>query len=109
MKLTKADIIDRVYAANPQMSKDQAREAVEIIIRTIKTSLENGDDVLLSRFGKFNVRSKSARRGRNPKTGEPLMLEARRVVTFKSSGMLRNKMNGKWSILPRQMSNQILA
>ena len=95
MKLTKADIIDKVYAENPPMSKDQAREAVEFIIRTIKASLKKGEDVLLSGFGKFNVLSKSARQVRNPKTGESLMLEARRVVTFKPSGILRNKVNGK--------------
>ena len=95
MKHTKADIIDRVYAANPNMSKEQAREAVEIFIHTIKTSLEKGEDVLLSGFGKFKVRSKSARQGRNPKTGESLMLEARRVVTFKPSEILRNKVNVK--------------
>jgi integration host factor subunit alpha len=58
-------------------------------------SLENGEDVLLSGFGKFNVKAKSARKGRNPQTGEILMLEARRVVTFKPSGKLREKVNGK--------------
>jgi integration host factor subunit alpha len=58
-------------------------------------SLENGADVLLSGFGKFNVKAKSARKGRNPLTGEVLMLEARRVVTFKPSGKLREKVNGK--------------
>jgi integration host factor subunit alpha len=61
----------------------------------MKTSLESGDDVLLTGFGKFNVKSKSARKGRNPKTGEPLLLAPRKVITFKASGILREKVNGK--------------
>jgi len=77
------------------MTKAQAREAVETILRIIKSSLENGEDVLLSKFGKFNVQDKNARRGRNPQTGESVMLAARRVVTFKPSGKLRQKVNGK--------------
>ena len=93
MTFTKVDLIDQVKASNPKMTKIQAREAVEIILRIIKSSLENGDDVLLSRFGKFNVKTKSARKGRNPKTGESMMLDARKVVTFKSSGILREKVN----------------
>jgi integration host factor subunit alpha len=60
----------------------------------LKGSLENGEDVLLSGFGKFNVKAKSARKGRNPQTGEAVMLEARKVVTFKPSGTLRKKVNG---------------
>jgi integration host factor subunit alpha len=95
MTLTKVNIINKVYATNPKMTKPQAREAVETILRIIKSSLENGDDVLLSGFGKFNVKAKSARKGRNPQTGESLMLDARKVVTFKPSGLLRKKVNGK--------------
>ena len=95
MTFTKADLIDKVLASNPKMTKPQAHEAVEAILRIIKSSLENGEDVLLSRFGKFNVKVKSARKGRNPQTGEAVMLEARKVVTFKPSGFLREKVNGK--------------
>ena len=95
MTFTKADLIDKVLASNPKMTKVQAREAVETILRIIKSSLENGDDVLLSGFGKFNVKAKSSRKGWNPKTGESMMLDARKVVTFKPSGLLRKKVNGK--------------
>ena len=95
MTFTKADLIDKVYASNPKMTKAQAHEAVETILRIIKSSLENGEDVLLSKFGKFNVNAKSARKGRNPQTGESLILDARKVVTFKPSGLLRKKVNGK--------------
>jgi integration host factor subunit alpha len=95
MPLTKLDIINQVHSSSSKLTKNQAREAVETILKTIKTSLENGDDVLLSGFGKFNVKNKSARRGRNPQTGDALMLEARRVVVFKPSGKLRQKVNSK--------------
>ena len=95
MTLTKVNIINKVYATNPRMTKAQAREPVEIILRIIKSSLENEDDVLLSGFGKFNVNTKSARKGRNPQAGESMMLDARKVVTFKPSEKLREKVNGK--------------
>ena len=95
MTLTKAGLTDQVHVSNSKMTKAKACEAVEVILRFIKFSLENGDDVLLSRFGKFNVKAKSARKGRNPLTGESMMLEARKVVTFKPSGKLRKKVNGK--------------
>jgi integration host factor subunit alpha len=95
LTITKADLINKVYTANPKLTRAQAYKAVETILKTIKASLENGDDVLLSGFGKFNVRGKSARRGRNPLTGDSLLLDARKVVTFKPSGILRKKLNGK--------------
>ncbi|HKJ13408.1 MAG: integration host factor subunit alpha [Desulfobulbales bacterium] len=94
MALTKADLINQVHSSSPKLSKVQAREAVETILKIMKASLGSGDDVLLSGFGKFNVKAKSARKGRNPKTGEAMMLEARKVVTFKPSGILREKVNG---------------
>ena len=95
MTFTKVDLIDQVHATNPKMTKVQAREAVETILRIIKSSLKSGEDVLMSGFGKFSVNDKSARKGRNPQTGESLMLDARRVITFKPSGKLREKVNGK--------------
>ena len=95
MTLTKADLINQVHTTHPRMTKAQAREAVETILQTMKSSLESGDDVLLTGFGKFNVSDKSARKGRNPQTSETLMLDARKVVTFKPSGKLREKVNGK--------------
>lgn len=95
MTLTKAHLIDRVQAANPNLSKTRARETVEAVLHILKNSLENGNDVLLSGFGKFNVRDKSARRGRNPQTGEPVRLAARKVVTFKPSKNLRDRVNGR--------------
>lgn len=95
MTLTKADLINQVHSSSHGLTKMQARESVETILDIMKASLENGDDVLLTGFGKFNVKAKSARKGRNPKTGEPLLLKARKVITFKPSGILREKVNGK--------------
>ena len=93
MTLTKADLVQQVYQRNV-LTKKQATEAVETFLRISKDSLIEGSDLLLSGFGKFNVRDKRHRRGRNPQTGDELILDARRVVTFKASGLLRNKING---------------
>ena len=94
MKLTKVDLVRQVYEHHSFLTKIQAAEAVETILRISKDSLIGGSDLLLSGFGKFKVRDKKPRKGRNPQTGEELILEARRVVTFSSSGILINKVNG---------------
>jgi integration host factor subunit alpha len=93
MTLTKADLVQRVYEKHENLTKAQATESVEAFLRLSKDTLISGSDLLLSGFGKFNVRKKSPRRGRNPQTGDDLMLDARRVVTFKPSGILRNRVN----------------
>ncbi len=94
MTLTKANLIQQVYKKHPDLTKAQATKSVETFLSLAKTSLISGEDLLLSGFGKFNVRDKRARRGRNPQTGDELILDARRVVTFKPSGLLRDKING---------------
>jgi len=91
MTLTKAELVQQVYKVHDTLTKAQATESVESFLRLSKNSLINGEDLLLSGFGKFNVKDKKARRGRNPQTGEELILSARRVVTFKPSGILRDK------------------
>jgi len=90
--LTKEDIITNVYN-QVGLSKKQSRSVVETLLEIIKGRLEEGEDLLVSGFGKFVVKSKTARRGKNPQTTEDLQLRARRVVVFKTSGVLRNKMN----------------
>ena len=95
MTFTKADLIDQLHASNPKMTKAQARQAGETFLRIIKSSLESSEDVLLSGFGKFSVKEKAARKGRNPKTGDAVIIEARRVVTFKPAGKLRSHVNTK--------------
>ncbi len=93
MTLTKADIIDSIYN-NTNLSKFSATKAVENLLETIKTTLEKGEDVLVTGFGKFCVKEKKERRGRNPATDEDLMLERRRIVSYRCSSVLRNKLNG---------------
>jgi len=95
MTLTKADLVQQVYKTNDNLTKAQATEAVETLLKLMKDCLINGEDLLISGFGKFNVKDKKARRGRNPQTGEELILDARRVITFKPSGILRARINGQ--------------
>lgn len=93
MTTTKADIIQKVYSTDPSLTKPEAEKAVETFLALAKECLAAGEDLLLSGFGKFNVKDKSSRRGRNPQTGNELILDARRVVTFKPSGLLRDRIN----------------
>ncbi|SHO52276.1 integration host factor subunit alpha [Desulfopila aestuarii] len=93
MTLTKADIVREVYMRHDDITKAQASNAVESFLNLAKAVLISGDDLLLSGFGKFNVRNKKERKGRNPQTGSELMLSSRRVVTFSPSGILRAKVN----------------
>ncbi len=92
MTLTKREIIDAVAEVNG-FTRQKSIETVEIVIELIKSALASGDDVLITGFGKFCVKEKRQRRGRNPATGEDMMLAPRRVVTFKCSGRLRDRIN----------------
>lgn len=92
MALTKEKIINSIYH-QVGLSKSQSRDVVEKVFEVAKMTLETGEGLLVSGFGKFVVKQKSARRGRNPQTTEDLQLRARRVVVFKTSGVLRNKIN----------------
>jgi integration host factor subunit alpha len=94
MTLTKDHLVSSI-ANHLGISKFQSSHIVESVLETLKTSLSNGGDVLISGFGKFIVRKKAARRGRNPQTGEDLTLEPRRVITFKCSPVMRDRINGK--------------
>jgi len=90
--LTKKDIMDEV-AINSDLDRKTAEDAVETFMEIIKTTLEKGEDVTISGFGKWQVRDKHARRGRNPQTGEELMIAPRKVVTFSLSNVLRKKLD----------------
>ena len=92
MTLTKANIVEAV-AEQIGYPKNQSFELIETLLEIIKRTLESGEDVLVSGFGKFCVKTKQERRGRNPATGEDMMLEPRRVVTFNCSGKLRERIN----------------
>jgi integration host factor subunit alpha len=90
--LTKAQIVDLIHEELP-FPKNKSTEVIESLIEIIKSTLANGEDVLISGFGKFCVKNKRERRGRNPATGNDLILAKRKVVTFKCSGKLREKIN----------------
>jgi len=93
MALTKIEIVNSI-ADQIGYPKNHSSEIVETLLEIIKKSLESSDDVMISNFGKFCVRDKTARRGRNPETGDDMILKPRKVVTFKCSGRLREKLNG---------------
>ena len=94
MTLTKDHLVSSI-GNRLGISKFESLRILESVLETVKTSLSNGEDVLLSGFGKFIVRKKAARRGRNPQTGDDLTLEPRRVITFKCSSVMRDRVNGK--------------
>ena len=93
MTLTKDALVNEVAKANGY-PRNRSVELIETLLEIIKSKLISGAAVLISGFGKFCVKEKRQRRGRNPATGEDMMLDARRVVTFKCSGQLRDKING---------------
>ena len=92
MALTKAQIIEEVRTRNGFTLK-KSTKTVEALLEIMKQTLASGEDVLISGFGKFCVKDKKERRGRNPATGEDLILAPRRVVTFRCSGKLKEKIN----------------
>ncbi len=92
MTLTKAALIESIAESNG-FAKNRATETVETFLEIIKSTLESGEDVLISGFGKFCVNEKIERKGRNPATGSDMQLPARKVVTFKCSGKLKDKIN----------------
>ncbi len=93
MTLTKKDMISRLNEEMGLATK-AATESTELIIEIIKSTLEAGEEVMISGFGKFCLVHKNQRQGRNPATGDDMMLPPRTVVTFKCSGSLRDRMNG---------------
>ena len=97
MTLTKEDIVNDIASIGKGtlFAKKESFQLVESLLEIMKQTLESGEDVLISGFGKFSVKEKGKRKGRNPQTGDDMALDARRVVTFHHSGKLRDKINGK--------------
>jgi len=91
--LTKAEIATLVHD-HVGLSKKESGQIVESVLNLIRQTLERGEDVKLSGFGHFMVRSKHARRGRNPKTGDEITISSRSVVTFRASHLLKQKVAG---------------
>ena len=94
MTLTKSDIVRSIYN-QCSFSRTTSVQLVDSMIEIVISTLEIGESVLISGFGKFSVLDKGRRRGRNPQTGNSLILDARKVVAFRCSGVLRDKMNGE--------------
>ena len=92
MTLTKAQIVENLFAKN-LFTKGESAQIIETLFELIKQSLEKGDDVLISGFGKFSVRQKHQRMGRNPQTGDSMALPPHTVVTFKCSGIFKERIN----------------
>jgi integration host factor subunit alpha len=94
MTLTKDHLVSSI-GNRLGISKFESSRIVETVLETVKSSLTNGEDVLISGFGKFIVREKASRRGRNPQTGQDLTLGPRKVITFKCSPRMRDRINDK--------------
>ena len=94
MTLTKVQIVESIHN-QIGLPKNKTTEIVETLLEIIKSSLASGEDVLISNFGKFCLNEKAERKGRNPATGDDMMLEPRKVVTFRCSGKLRDRINSK--------------
>ena len=92
MALTKDKLIIQIQN-QINLRKPESRQLIEQLLEIMKTTLANGEDVLISGFGKFSVRNKRARRGRNPQTKERIILQERKVLVFKNSGILKDKIN----------------
>jgi len=94
MTLTKIDMIKKI-GEEMELDKKTAKETVDQLMEIIKSTLASGEDVMISGFGKFCVVQKNKRKGRNPATGDDMMLDARTRVNFKCSGRLRDRINGE--------------
>ncbi|HCY84458.1 MAG TPA: integration host factor subunit alpha [Desulfobacteraceae bacterium] len=92
MTCTKTTLIDKISDALDQKPAE-AKDTIETLIEIVKSTLASGEDIMISGFGKFQVIDKAPRKGRNPATGESMILDKRRVVTFKCAGKLKDRMN----------------
>ena len=92
--MTKADIVENIYE-KVGLSKEESTRIVELVLELVKETLVQGERIKISGFGNFVVRQKRSRRGRNPQTGEEIEISARRVLTFKSSPILKKVLNGQ--------------
>ena len=94
--MTKADIVEKI-AEKCGITKRESINMVETVFSILKTTLEDGEDIKISGFGKFEVKKKHARKGRNPQTGESIIIDARRILSFKPSTILKNAVQAKES------------
>jgi integration host factor subunit alpha len=92
MTITKSTLIEAI-SDRFKISPNEAKKSLETLLETMKSTLASGEDIMISGFGRFQVNEKSPRKGRNPATCESMILDKRRVVTFKTSGTLRDQIN----------------
>jgi len=90
--MTKADIAEKIHAST-EFTRKESAEMMEAVFSIMKTTMESGENLKISGFGSFVVKQKANRRGRNPQTGEAITIEARRILTFKASGVLKEQIN----------------
>ncbi|MCP3872928.1 MAG: integration host factor subunit alpha [Desulfobacteraceae bacterium] len=95
MALTKTDVIEKIVSQNNQ-TPFQAKDTIEHLLEIMKSTLASGEDIMITGFGKFQVNEKAPRKGRNPVTGDAMVLDKRRVVTFKCAGKLRDRINNEF-------------
>jgi len=105
MAITKADLADALFH-QLGLNKREAKEFVELFFERVREALENGESVKLSGFGNFGLREKNSRPGRNPKTGEEIPISARRVVTFRASQKLKQRVEANSELLKQQRLKQ---
>lgn len=98
MALTKNHVIESIQKT-ADLKKAESSRTIESLLELMKQILSSGEDLMLSGFGRFCVKEKTPRRGRNPQTGESMILDGRRVITFKCSNKLKDKLNSKKSHL----------
>jgi integration host factor subunit alpha len=103
MAFTKSDLIEAI-SERLDLSPTEAKSVLETLLETMKSTMASGEDLMISGFGKFLVKDKAPRRGRNPATGEEMILEKRRVVTFKCSSKLRNQIGQYDPVKPAQLN-----
>ena len=94
LEFTKTTIIEKISEKNNQTPSD-AKDTIETLLEIMKSTLASGEYIMISGFGKFCVNEKAPRKGRNPATGETMMLKRRRTVTFRCAGKLRDQINGE--------------
>ncbi len=94
MPITKATLADSIFKTS-DLQKNKSIVIVDSLLEIIKSTLESGEDILITGFGKFTIKEKRTRKGRNPQTEKPLQLDARKVVLFRCSAVLREKINKK--------------
>ena len=92
LALTKTDIAEKITQRN-NLKPPEAKDTIENLLEIMKSTLASGEDIMISGFGKFQVNDKAPRKGRNPATGQEMMIDGRRTVTFKCAGGLRDRIN----------------